>query len=448
MSKSPPELITIGATFDSDSELDDFIQAVNENVDPPVISFPANLLRTSTKDISRYNVKTDKFSGKGYRSYIKYILKQKKKYVYISPNGSDITGDGRRSNPYHTLHKAYSSIGSTGADADLRYIIARDGVYDLENILNTPGSTLAMTQTKTLFFGDERWREKNIVVISENLHGCKIKGSVDLQLDTSYGIGGISLGVKRYKFNPAFSAYTSHLEKMDFFVYDYDYNATPNVSVTSADTLYPCMLNRGTTGSQYPEYWLSYDESWTVPKDSINFPNSRFVPYASSPGGTLYGITQTNLVNVITTRNASGVTTNWADTTLVFTGGNNNISYHKIVGISYGAETKINTLSRPSFNGINAVAFIGNKSWLGNTYETAFEIDGNEKYFYVKTNSNINPRVTALRYGINLCRVKNISFIGFDIFEFNDENVGYSSSSDNFQISSNITFKYNASSWR
>jgi hypothetical protein len=445
MSKIPPnEDLIAGETFDYYDELNDFIQQVENDLDPP-ISYPAYLMRQNTKQKRRFDTKTDNFSGSAYISFIKYILKQKRSYKYISPNGSDITGTGTRNNPYHTLHKAYQVLGTTGADANIKYIIARDGVYDLNNILNTTGSTLAYTKDKVLFFGDETYREKNIVVISENLHGCKIKGSTDLILDTTYGINGISLGVKRYKLNQNQTAFTDSIKKLDFNLYDYDYNLNHNVSLTSSTALTPCMLNRGTTGSQYPEYFLSYPSSFTFPTVSIS--SNRFVQYATSNDGiALYGITGSgtnDLMNLVLARNASGVTTNWTDTTLIMQGGNNNLSYHKIVGISY-AQNKINILNKPSFTPVKNIAFVGNKSWLGNTYEYAFEIDGNEKYFYVKSDTIIVPRIPVLRFGINLCRVKNIQFIGFDIFEFREENVGYSSSADNYKISSNITFKYNA----
>ena len=379
-----------------------------------------------------------------YDLFIANILKSPGTYIYISPNGSDITGNGDSSNPYHTPQKAYSMIGSTGADAEIRYIIAKEGVYDLDNITNTPGSALAFATDKVLFFGDEKFREKNIVVVSEKLHGCKIKGSIDLVLDTSYGVNGISSGIKRYKFKPEHLPFTTDLKKIDFSLYDYDYNLPHNVSLTSPSTLSPCLLNRGETGSEYPELYLSYPESFTFP--SVNISGSKFVPYGSTTDGILHGITGAGtdqLMDLVFARDGSGISTDWTNTTLVMQGGNNNLSFHKVVGISY-AERKINILDKPPYSPVRNIAFIGNKSWLGNTYEYAFELDGEEKYFYVRSDSTIAPRIPVLRFGINLCRVKNIQFIGFDIFEFREENVGYSSNADNFKISSNIVFKYNA----
>jgi len=430
-------------------ELQQFIDLLGQGFQTPE-SYPSNLLRTNTKNIKRFNSKTDKFSGNSYRAFIRFILKTKNKYKYISPNGSDILGDGSRRNPYHTLHKAYSMIGSTGANADLNYIIARDGVYDLDNILDTPGSTLAfisnISNDNVLFFGNNTFRDKNIVVISENLHGCKIKGSVGLTLDTSYGINGISLGIKRFKIDAKHLPFANDITKIDFSLYDYDYTAPHDVSVITPSTLVPCMLNKGTTGSQYPELYLSYPTAFSF--SGATFSSSRFVPYASTstPGLSLYGFTGTEIFNIITTRNSlPGVTTNWTDTTLAMYGGNNDSTMHRIVGISY-AEGKINIEGRPPNLPVTNIAFLANKSWLGNTYEYAFEVNGNEKYFYVKSDTNIVPRIPLIDFGINLCRVSNIQFIGFDIFEFRNSNIGFASNDQNVRGNiSNLTFKYNAS---
>jgi hypothetical protein len=125
MSKIPPnEDLIAGETFDYYDELNDFIQQVENDLDPP-ISYPAYLMRQNTKQKRRFDTKTDNFSGSAYISFLKYILKQKRSYKYISPNGSDITGTGTRNNPYHTLHKAYQVLGTTGADANIKYIIAK-----------------------------------------------------------------------------------------------------------------------------------------------------------------------------------------------------------------------------------------------------------------------------------------------------------------------------------
>ena len=430
-------------------ELQQYIDLLEQGVDPPP-TLPTNFFSTSTRNIRRFNSKTEKISGMAYKSFIRFILKNRKSYVYISPSGSDITGNGSRRKPYHTPHKAYSMIGSTGPNAILKYIIAKDGVYDLDNILDTPGSTLAFisntSNADVLFFGNNTVRDKNIVLISENLHGCKIKGSISLTLDTSYGINGISLGIKRYKIDSKHLPFASDIKKIDFSLYDYNYNGPHNVTVTSPTTLVPCMLNKGTTGAQYPELYLTYPTAFTYVGPSL--PLSRFVPYAgtSTPGLSLYGFTGTEIFNIITTRNSlPGVTTNWTDTTLVMYGGNNDSTMHKIVGISY-AESKINIEGRPHNLPVSNIAFIANKSWLGNTYEYAFEMDGNQKYFYVKSDSNIVPRLPLIDFGINLCGVSNIQFIGFDIFEFRNSNIGFASNDQNTRGNiTNLTFKYNAS---
>lgn len=441
-----------GQTFDGDDlDLYYLIDPISAGNNP--LSYPANLLRQSTKNIRRFNIKNDKFSGNAYNKIIRWIKKQKRDVIYISPNGNDITGSGTRTNPFLTLHKAYSVTGSTFANADIKYIIAMDGVYDLDTMLDNAniGGTLAYENSQfkdrtTLFFGNETWREKHFVVISETLHGCKIKGSVDLQLDTTYGINGISLGIKRYKIQDKHLPYAEDMLFGPFRIYDYDYNQPHNVRLTRPSTIVAAMLNKGSTGSQYPELYQSYPSAFTVTGLTLNN-STHFESYQGSGTSTLYGITGPNgklLFNVVSERNASGVTTTWTDTTLLFYGGNNTLSSHKIVGISY-AQQKINVRGKPSFTPLKSVAFIGNKSWIGNTYEYGYEITQNQKYFYIKSDSTITPRISLIDYGINLCRTKNIQFIGFDIFEFKRANIGLSSSDVNsLRQSSNIVLKYNA----
>ena len=382
-----------------------------------------------------------------YESFVGYVKTLPSSRVkYISINGSNIRGRGTRSSPWLTAHYAYSQFGVNGETAPMSYIIALDGEYTPSTLraASAEGGTLADNSRKTLFFGNRVSRKKNMTILSENLGGCKLIGSVQLEEDTSYTVVN---NIKKYKFNANDVHYSAGLTLFDFDLFGYTFD-NKEIKNSRPYVIVPSMHGRTFSDIDNVEAWQADIETYSVTGITLGSKSISYATVFNGVAGTAVGCTThwSSVMRGITTRNAmdviAGATTQWENSSLAIHGGNNNYSKLLVLGVCYDNPT-IYIKGNLPYDIIEEIGFFGRKSFIGSTGEMSWEHHENPRAFYAKTEPITTLRCPVIKRMIDLSLVENLTIMGFDIGEFSGAVVESTGTALTTAKSKNIKFTHN-----
>ena len=328
---------------------------------------------------------------------------------YISPTGSDTTGDGTVAKPYKTLAKAASVLPSGTAQES--YIVLLDGTYSLETVgIGNHAFTRVGGSETSLMMAPGFGAGKKITVMAQNLLGAKIIGSITPTLtDDSGVIKQYTIGANYvYTQSGVVRSYFNVRTAEEFLVYSKPFGLT---SVLSEEEPYPAMYDSIMT-EDYAA-WRAQTTKWTIPQTE----NSLGLIYTEE-NGNKYISGNAALWSKVS---GLGVGFNWNNTALALHGGNNNVFVTEILSVDH-TNQRIQVSDFPDLEvwaeseyPADAAALVGNPAFITSTLQYAYQ--DNIIYFRPLTISNI--RVNAISYPFINANTSNVTLCGFEIAEFN-----------------------------